>query len=1288
MTANAAPVIAEINRLNGIMAAQGHQFENITSIVDRYNTTFVRGQGLVTEYAGQTVKGFNAAGDAVELYTRTVVNAADAVDRLNVKSRVAPPTFGQGVQTQLGGIRNNFNNQGVTNIQSATLALDKLHQASGITDQRMQQLFDSIRNGSVRSLGQLTTSEMQAEVALRKLITAFNTAESAGRRTSEIMINFRTALRLIAIQQAHLAISKMSNAILGSIDAGKEYEIRLAEIQTITQAANRSTKEWSGSLVGLSNDFGVDILKTTEAAYEAASNQIAKGANVTVFLADAFTLARTTASTAEEAVNILSSAINAYGTSAVNAERYSAILFKVADLGRVRVGQLANTFGNTATLAHNMGISIEELGAAIATLTIQGIRPDTSMTLLNNIMLKLIKPTEEMKELFREWGVSTGEAAIATFGFQGVLARLDAEFQSGGVARLAEIGNDMRAIRGQVGLTGQAFAKFTEAATAMDNALKDYNAAAKLTAETMANQLNKEFAALHNLFVADAVQKYNRIVVEFAGNIGGLAKSMKSVVDGSVNTIELLAQLSAGIINAAKFTEKWTGGLESLIPAVLAVAAAYKVTNVAVATGIAMQTRHTAVMTAAGAGASRLAAWHAYLTGTTNATTASMWGLVTAESALTFMVPLLVGGITYAAASMLQSANDLADTTALTEASLNRLSQGNLKKLNQVLDEENQKFEKAVTERQQIFNRYIAAIRSVANEDLAEKLSHITGEIGKFEQYAASRNFELSLVSAEELDKFDLAASRIGVIQDEIHTLVQAGDMEAAAEKFKEMGETAKSFTDEAIKGVTKLDKEIKKLKKDAENKELEHELVGLSDPKKTAKLQELVTKLRKESQEEFKKSNLEEAQNKIKEAKKLDEQLINLSDKNKKKGKGGQRGIEESKEIAAEELAIVEAMRKKMGEAAELFQHKENEAFKQTVDGVTGVIDKMNGLKKATHDANKAVTDLKQSLADIAKSVGSKTGDADAARDHLAATAKGYGEHVATLPHTADNGKSGGTPESQQFRKMMGLKANLDASIKAYEDAKAADSTNIVELSKKSEQIKKDFAALNSATSNYTYGGIRQIFEKDKSGKSLFDKGRDTQAAGVVETKESTQLDLLLKARQTQMAQLAVVEQGMDAAKKAMKELAETSPAIVKKFNEDFKQDTKDFTDIVKELNRSMAAAVEALKQTGAVGKSNGGGLGFAGGGLMGGLGRDNQYYRGHSGEYVMNRETTSKFHSQLVAMNSGGSGARGLTSSGPTINVGDVNVSLHGNNNQQNAIEVARAIRRNVRAGTSKLS
>jgi hypothetical protein len=70
------------------------------------------------------------------------------------------------------------------------------------------------------------------------------------------------------------------------------------------------------------------------------------------------------------------------------------------------------------------------------------------------------------------------------------------------------------------------------------------------------------------------------------------------------------------------------------------------------------------------------------------------------------------------------------------------------------------------------------------------------------------------------------------------------------------------------------------------------------------------------------------------------------------------------------------------------------------------------------------------------------------------------------------------------------------------------------------------------------------------------------------------------------------------------------------------------------------------------------------------------------------MNSESASKFYPQISAMNSGGSGYRGLTSHGPTINVGDVNVNLHGNNNQKNAIEVAREIRRAVRAGTAKFN
>jgi hypothetical protein len=67
---------------------------------------------------------------------------------------------------------------------------------------------------------------------------------------------------------------------------------------------------------------------------------------------------------------------------------------------------MANTFGRVGALTHSMGVSLEETSAAIATLTINGIKYNEAFTLINNIMLKLIKPTDEMKKLFASNGAS------------------------------------------------------------------------------------------------------------------------------------------------------------------------------------------------------------------------------------------------------------------------------------------------------------------------------------------------------------------------------------------------------------------------------------------------------------------------------------------------------------------------------------------------------------------------------------------------------------------------------------------------------------------------------------------------------------------------------------------------------------------------------------------------------------------------------------------------------------------------------------------------------------------
>jgi hypothetical protein len=1187
---------------------------------------------------------------------------------------------------QLGGLKDDFTKQGTLSIQRANLELQKFYQTSTIARDRFEQLFNAIQTNSVKSLGTLTTEELKAEIALRRLINAFNSATTAGKRTSEMMISLRTGFRLLAIQQVHLAISKATNALLAAVEGGKEYEIRLAEIQTITQNASRSTAQWSASLVNLSNNFGTDLLRTTEAAYEALSNQISKGAGVTTFLAEALTFARTTASTADQAVNLLSSTINAYGTSAVSAERYSAVLFKLIDLGRVRAGELANTFGNTATLAYTMGLSIEELSASLATLTIQGIRGDTSMTLVNNIMLKLLKPTKEMTKLFNEWGVESGEAAVRTFGFQGVLQRLDSELQKGGLTRLGEIVSDMRAIRGATGLTGEALEKYKSNLIQMTESQSAYNEAARLTANTVANELNKEMAALNNLFVADAVQKYNKIFATFAKDIGGVANSLKPFVDAGINMVLISAKISSAVINLSNTLAKFGGGIETLLPTLGAMFVGLKIAPALTVAWSASMTFLNATLGTAAARAAILTSITQFLTGATTAATLSTWALAAAQSAVTFGIPLLLGGLAYMVSSSQLASSAMADLAATTEGALNALAQESLKKLNSTIDAENLAFENGIKERQQLFDRYVAAIRSALNENLGEKLKQV---LDPNIQKSKERDFELSLVGKDDDQQLELTRQRVEALKNEIQILAQAGDSEAVEKRFESMAEAAKSFTDEAQRGLDKVNKELAKFDKDSANKALEGQLKGLSDPKKAAKIAELVQQLRKESKEladkggtdETGKSNLQTAKEKIQEAEKLNAQLIALTDKGAKKGKGKQQGVEEEAAIRAEQRIILLKQQEEFDKKVKEGRALEKEAMDQSIEGMSDLAKKTKAFKEETIAAAEQVKLLNEQIQNLGKTKAETTGLVTGTGATLAGAAKAFAAQTDTFR------------DSNRVVEVDELTKTLKQAVAAYEDTAKNDKDNISKLNEQSELIKEAFNNLLNVVVTDAQGGVPLLQQKDAAGETLEAKVRNVRNAGDANTDAQAALNTVTVQRDNLLAQQGQIQANLDASVASIKALATTVTGAEEAFGRSFERGAVTFEQTIgrlQETNQNLINALEAQRDNnfGKDRKSNGGMLNFSGGGMLRGpLGRDNKVFGGHDGESVNSKEATTKFYSQISAMNSGGNGARGLMSNGPTINVGDINMTMGGNNTQKNVQEFGRELRRAIRSGSVKI-
>ena len=120
-------------------------------------------------------------------------------------------------------------------------------------------------------------------------------------------------------------------------------------------------------------------------------------------------------------------------------------------------------------------------------------------------------------------------------------------------------------------------------------------------------------------------------------------------------------------------------------------------------------------------------------------------------------------------------------------------------------------------------------------------------------------------------------------------------------------------------------------------------------------------------------------------------------------------------------------------------------------------------------------------------------------------------------------------------------------------------------------------------------------------------------------------------------------------------------------------------------QANRTAAANARAAASRG------GGGGGHFYGGLQylaqGGIGQDTVLAMLTPGEFVINKENSSKFYSELNAMNNGHNPPT-REKGGDITNVGDVNVVVKGGDTSAATIaNICQGLRRELRRGTIKL-
>jgi len=255
----------------------------------------------------------------------------------------------------------------------------------------------------------------------------------------------------LAIGAVSQGFAKLQEWIDGGIRKFREFDKTMSEVATmLSQMDERYLPGMRKSIEEMSIVFGKSAVDLGRAMYQILSAGVEASGAVDVLRASA-KLATATLTDVETAVDAVTTVLNAYGMSAQQVDYITNIMAKTIQLGKLRMDELAGSLGYVVPIAAKAGVSFEEISAAIATLTKQGIDAHMASRGLRQVLNTLISPTEESKEAMVNLGISYDDLTLRALGLQGTLNLIN-EATSGQIGLISQLIPNVRALTAALGL--------------------------------------------------------------------------------------------------------------------------------------------------------------------------------------------------------------------------------------------------------------------------------------------------------------------------------------------------------------------------------------------------------------------------------------------------------------------------------------------------------------------------------------------------------------------------------------------------------------------------------------------------------------------------------------------------------------------------------------------------------------------------------------------------------------------------------------------------------------------
>ena len=311
----------------------------------------------------------------------------------------------------------------------------------------------------------------------------------------------------------------------GPVQKSMEFQTAMAKVGTIADQNVVPLSQMQKEIINLSNALGVNANAVADDVYNAISAG-QNTADAVGFVEKATMLAKGGFAETGQALDVLTTILNAYGKESSEAEQVSNMLITTQNRGKVTVAELSSVMGKIIPTANANKVSLEQLCAGYSIMTARGIAAAETTTYMNSMLNELGKSgTTADKTLRAAAGGSFSELMAQGNSLADVLNILQTEAQKGGKT-LSDMFGSAEAGKAALTLMANGVDGFNDEVSAMVDSTGAAQAAYEKMMNTTAAKVEKAKVALSNLaivlgdtflpYVTKAAEKLSGIVTKFS----------------------------------------------------------------------------------------------------------------------------------------------------------------------------------------------------------------------------------------------------------------------------------------------------------------------------------------------------------------------------------------------------------------------------------------------------------------------------------------------------------------------------------------------------------------------------------------------------------------------------------------------------------------------------------------------------------------------------------------------------------------------------------------------------